>query len=526
MKLYLHEVIMLSYFKKNDILYAKTMGKSVRNGSAVQKVGQKHIGRVIDKENNVFYSRERGIFTYDPITNTYGEADESYISELKTDRRKKEKLLLDFGDVYFLDQLIKDIQYDRVLDAIGYGNPDTLKAMVMYYIISDAANCHAKTWFDGSFARILYPNANLTSQRISDFLASIGNESKQRNYFKAHIKWIKDTISEDPAIIVDSTGLPNDIDTYLKNFSNHNGKITRESRMTVALQRDSGYPLLYRVHPGNIVDSSTLQRTIILLSLYDIYTDMALLDAGYCTAPIIDDLYDNEIDFITRLPESTNMYKELMEKCLPGLKKKENLIEYNGRFMYIDRAEIAVGSKKRTGYGYLGIDIDRSTDEIHKASRKTGDKKKSVDEMHKIISNAGYFALLASLPYEAADAVPSYYIRQLVEQYFDIGKGISRMTPLRGHSEETIFGHLLLCQIASTINLYIQQEMKQFPDDREELLMSLRNQKCVVHETKIVTAEPQSKANEFYKAFDIECPASFIRGDGKITPVKGLGFQR
>ena len=80
--------------------------------------------------------------------------------------------------------------------------------------------------------------------------------------------------------------------------------------------------------------------------------------------------------------------------------------------------------------------------------------------MHKIISNAGYFALLASLPYEAADAVPSYYIRQLVEQYFDIGKGISRMTPLRGHSEETIFGHLLLCQIASTINLYIQQEMK------------------------------------------------------------------
>ena len=516
---------MLSYFRKNDILYAKTMGKSVRDGGTVRKENQKHIGRVIDKENNVFYSRERGIFTYDPLTDEYGKADESYSSELKTDRRKKEKYLLDFGDVFFLDQLIKDIQYDKVLDAVGYGNADTLRAMLMYYIVSSAANCHAQTWYEGSLARILYPNANMKSQRISDLLASIGEESRQRNYFKAHIDWVKEMISNDPAIIVDSTGLPNDIDTYLKNFSNHNGKISRECRMSVALQRDSGYPLLYRVHPGNIVDSTTLQRTIILLSVYDVFTDMALLDAGYCTAPIIDDLYDNEIDFITRLPESTNMYKELVDKCLPGLMKKENLIEYNGRFMYIDSAEISVGARGRKGYGFLGMDVDRSTDEIHKASGKSGSKRKSVDEMHKIITNAGLFALLSSLPYDPKDAVPTYYIRQMVEQYFDIGKGISRMTPLRGHSEETIFGHLLLCQAASTINLYIQQKMKQMPDDREELLMSLRNQKCVVHETRIVTAEPQAKANEFYAAFGIQCPAAFTRTGDKIVPMKGFGFK-
>ena len=218
---------MLSYFRKNDILYAKTMGKSVRDGSTVRKKDQKHIGRVIDKENNVFYSRERGIFTYDPITDEYGKADEIYSTELKKDRRRKEKLLVDFGDAFFLDQVIKDMQYDTVLDAIGYGNPDTLKAMVMYYIISDAANCHAQTWFDGSFAKILYPNANLKSQRISDFLSSIGEEQRQRDYFKAHISWVKEMISDDPAIIVDSTGLPNDIDTYLKNFSNQSGQYRR-----------------------------------------------------------------------------------------------------------------------------------------------------------------------------------------------------------------------------------------------------------------------------------------------------------
>lgn len=514
---------MLSYFYKNGILYAKDPGKSVRRGKSVVKINQKHIGRVIDKENNVFYSRQRGIFTYDPITDSYGKADEKYSSELKTDKRKREKMLLDFGDVYFLDQLLKQLEYDKVLDAVGYGNPDTLKAMVMYYIVSEKANVHAKTWYDGNICRILYPDANMKSQRVSDFLASLGNERKQQNYFKAHINWIKEKICDDPAIIVDSTGLPNDIDTYLKEWSNHNGKITRETRMTEAVQRDSGYPLLYRLHPGNIVDSSTLQRTLLTLDMYDVKTDMALLDAGYCTNPIIDDLYKNKIDFITRLPERNSvLYKEVIGACLPDLQKKENMIEYNGRYMYVMMKEVKIGTNKHTGYAYLGLDIDRSTDEIHKASKKSGKKRKSINEMHDIIKNAGLFILLSSLPYSTEGIVPAYYVRQMVEQYFDIGKGLSRLTPLRGHSEEVIYGHLMLCQIAATINLYIQQKMKQFPDDREELLMALRNQKCTVYNTKVITSESQSKANEFYKLFGIDCPASFKRKADKIIPEKSM----
>lgn len=510
---------MLSYFTKNGILYAKTQGKSVRVGKSVRKVGQKHIGRVIDKENNVFYSRERGMFTYDETTDTYGTAGEKYSSELKRDRRKKEKLLLDFGDVFFLDQLLKKMGYDKVLESIGYGNSDTLKAMVMYYVISEKANVHAQTWMDGNIARILYPNANVKSQRISEFLASLGDERKQQNYFRAHINWLKKNVCDDPAIIIDSTGLPNDIDTYLKNWSNHNGKISRETRMTTAVQRDSGYPFLYRLHPGNIVDTSTLTRTILTLDMYDVKADIALLDAGYCTSSTIDALYDNGIDFVTRLPErNSTLYREVIDKCMPELTKKENMYSYNGRMMYIKMTEVKIGTKAHTAYAYLGLDVDRHTDEIHKASRKSGSKKKSIDEMHDIFTNAGLFILISSLPYPSDGILTTYYTRQLVEQYFDISKGISRLTPLRGHTEETIYGHLMLCQIASTINLYIQKQMNEMHDNREELLMSLRNQKCTVYDTRIITSEQQSKANEFYRSFDIQCPASFRRKDSELIP--------
>ncbi len=66
------------------------------------------------------------------------------------------------------------------LESIKYGNPDTLKAMLEYYIISEKANVHAKTWQEGSFASVLYPKADLRSPRISNFLESLGRDEVRR----------------------------------------------------------------------------------------------------------------------------------------------------------------------------------------------------------------------------------------------------------------------------------------------------------------------------------------------------------
>lgn len=56
----------ISYYKSNDIEYAKIPGKSVRNGKSVCKEGEVYLGRVVDKKSQVYYNRKRGIFTYDP----------------------------------------------------------------------------------------------------------------------------------------------------------------------------------------------------------------------------------------------------------------------------------------------------------------------------------------------------------------------------------------------------------------------------------------------------------------------------
>lgn len=221
----------------------------------------------------------------------YGEAAPAFQGNLKKEHRKKVNLILDFGDSYFIDSLIRTIHYDGVLDSISYQNKDTLWAMAEYYILSNKANSHANTWYNGSFANVLYPEADIHSQRISKFLNERGKEEVRRSYFKAHIKWLKEYVCDDPAIIIDSIGLPNSIKMSMTQVSNHNDKVSNEAGMITAIQRDGGYPIMFLAIFGNIVDVTTLSTTITTLAEYDIQTDLAILDAGYVSLENMDFLF-------------------------------------------------------------------------------------------------------------------------------------------------------------------------------------------------------------------------------------------
>lgn len=511
----------LSYQKKGNYTYAKVPGESYREGGHVKKRDAVYLGRVVDMEHNVFYNKERGVFTFDISTGTYGEADPSYQGNLKNDRRKKPNLILDFGDSYFVDSLIKTMRYDGVLDSIDYKNKDTLWAMVEYYLLSGKANVHANTWYEGSFANILYPDADIHSQRISRLLDALGSEAVRRSYFKAHVRWLKEHVCDDPAIIVDSTGLPNAIKMDMTQVSSHNGKTSNEARMVTAIQRDSGYPIMFRAVPGNIVDVSTLSTTIATLAEYGVKTDLVMLDAGYVSEDNMRVLFSAGIEFVARLPEKNrNIYADIMSRGLGSLKQPENLIEFNGRYVYAKQVECVIGG--HTACAYLCFDVDASGDENHKAIRRSRKKKTSGAEMHQLFESSGLFVIISSLPYRADEILTVYYTRQLVEQYFDVSKGISKLTPLRAHTEKRVLGHLLLSQIAATINLYIQKKMHSLAGDSEEMFMGLRNQKCIVYASKIVTNEGQSGATKYYNKFKIKYPISFDTSGDTPKPNYGL----
>lgn len=249
-----------------------TVTKSVRTGTSVGKGDQIYLGRVIDKDLGIYKSRERGIFHYDLKTNTFSKVDPEYIEPKeprKTKYPKRAILSVSFGDIYVLDQFVRTNGFIDAIDAIGFRNPDTLHALYAYYILSPHANAHAQDWYDLTYAKYLYPKAQLSSQRISDALVDIGSEEAKRNFFKAYIRFLdkrpSTTGSDKPkmagmtdGILIDSTGLPNAIQTPLTAVNNHNGVISEEIRLIYVVQQYTGMPLFSGMSPAMSLMSAPL----------------------------------------------------------------------------------------------------------------------------------------------------------------------------------------------------------------------------------------------------------------------------
>ena len=499
----------IAYTTKNGALYA-ALATSIRNGVDVRKT-YINLGRVIDKEHNIFKSRERGIFHYDPENDRYSEPDCSGLDIPtcfpKAPAPKGERLILDFGDIFFIDAYEKSVGLSEVLSSISVENHDTLKAMIGYYILCQAANCHAQTWWEGSYASLLYRNAALSSQRISEFLADIGNEGAYRSFFKAYHPFISKGGVDGENVLIDSTGLPNSIHFPLTAISNHSGEISNEVRLIYVIQQETGLPLYFRYCPGNVIDVSTLIRTMAELKRNGINTKFAILDAGYYDEDSIRELYRSKVSFVTRLKQNRKLYKQLLHDHLDTLECKENFVSYNSRYVYLKCVECTVVDEYK-GYAYIGLDIDRKGSESKKLFQRAKDKELTDEEVFDLMERQGVFILLSSRRIAKDKILPTYYSRQQIEQVFDIGKNYADILPLRVHNEETFRGHLLLTFIACVILKLMQDQMKDTKYNPISMFMNLRNQKCKVYEHEVLTTEPVKKMNDCYRIFGITCPVS------------------
>lgn len=121
----------------------------------------------------------------------------------------------------------------------------------------------------------------MESPRISDMLKALGDESVQRRFFENYIGYLKTGSKEAGKgyVLIDSTGLPNDMRLPITAISNHNGDINNEARLIYVVQRGTGLPIYMRYIPGNVVDVSTLLKTIAELKAMKVDTKFAIPDA-------------------------------------------------------------------------------------------------------------------------------------------------------------------------------------------------------------------------------------------------------
>lgn len=514
----------IEYRTVNGIEYAM-LSKSVRKGDRITKAPRINLGRVIDKERGIYKSRARGLFHYDPDAEEYSKVPPDYIEPMIKRRKKtrdREILEVEFGSSFFFNSYMQALGCWDILDAVLYRNNDTLRALLMYYCVAPYSNRMALLWWNHSYARMLFPKAQLASQRISETLEDLGSEEVKRLFFKAYYKKLKinparkttyayemDDEAAGEGILIDSTGLPNCCSLPVTAVSNHNGQISEEIRLIYVVQQSTGLPLFFRYIAGNIIDATTIKTTVAEIKAYGINTKFAILDAGYYNHKNADALIEAGISFITRMHSGFEVYDQVFTANRSTLEEEENLVTHNGRIIYVKCVPCKIGSKRdHDAYAYMCLDCTMKREEEYKLQQRISDTNLSSHEIHTKRSQHGIFMLVATRKIAKANLLPLYYTRNQVEDIFKLCKSSCKILPINVETEETLRGHLLLTFMATVVMKRISDRLADKSFTTEMLFMALNEHRARIYEDCIVTSEPTKLMNNIYKHYKITVPTS------------------
>jgi hypothetical protein len=400
----------------------------------------------------------------------------------------EKEIIQNFGDSYSINQVVKNMSFLGIFQNLPI-NYDTLMSLICFKIIKSSAMQYAESWSIGNFSSHLYPTAELKSQRISDFLKILGNEKLWRSFFS---EYISSVTGEKTGIIVDSTGMPNEIDFPLSAWGNHGGVCEMETRLMIVIDKESNKPLYFRYIAGNIVDVSTLKNTVNELIEMGVKSSFALLDAGFYSESNIKDLYENQIAFLTRLPAGRKLYKELLDNSA-NMEIAANMVTYNKRAMFVKKEQIDMFG--RIGFAYTVCDVKRKGDEINKFLLAAKEDGLDDIEIDKELNKKGKFVMISSEDLPISEVIPLYYTRQAAENIFGISKSFLDLLPLRTHSIETFRGYLMLTFLSLLVYIEIKDRL-QGKYTVEGAMIEMGNLMCKIYGKNVIVSEPSKKMKE------------------------------
>ncbi len=466
----------IRYKKFGNIEYAYEITAYWDSKEKKSRQHSKYLGIVVDKEAKIFKKKEKK-------------------------QLKEEKLILDFGDTFILNEFMKKTKIRDTLLKVFGDRTEYLLALIYYRLCYPSAMMYAKTWYQGSYARLISKDIDFSSQRISDFLKAIGEEHLQREYFKNHISLLSKT---NEGIIIDATSMPNQIHFPFNTWGYNDGGIDKQIRFLFVIDKKSSLPLYFRYLPGNIVDVSSLTTTIEELKKYDIKSSFALVDAGFYSEDNIKELYTEKIDFLTRLPSRRTLYKDLIKEAVPDIETFKNAVKYGDRILFIKQKKVNLFGNE--GYAHIVLDPERKGRETKKLLINAIEDKESDEENVEFeLLKSGAMILVSSFEIKRNEVVPLYYMRQMVEKLIGFAKDDLDLIPLRVHKEETLRGYLILIFITLTILVLLKKEIGD-EYTVEEALLTMRNLKCKVYDTELIVQELAKQQKEVVEKLNIIVP--------------------
>lgn len=414
-----------------------------------------------------------------------------------------EKAVLDFGDSYAITQIAEN---DGLLAVMKDVLPDSalVLSLICYQLTSGSAMHHFTTWAEGNLVSKLFPScSSASSQKISKLINDLGSFELHRKFFK---KYITSFFKNKHGILIDSTAMPSSINSSLSSFGYSASGIIEKVGCLMLVDKVSKLPLFFRSIAGEIADVSTLQNTVDEIMRLGLEVEQAIFDAGYFSEKNLDYLCKSNLKFLTRMPKSRKIFKELSAK-VGDLELATNAVIYGEkRAVFVKTSEVDLYGHKM--FAHVILDPAKKGREISSALINADANQSEAGDVDGDMKYAGMFILLSNYAINKEDILPSYYARQQIEQVFGFAK-CNNLLPLRVHSDQSIRGYLLL--VFLSIILFVQMRNKLQSNTKtqvtvEQALLSLRNLKAKVYDKEVIPVEQTKKMREIFQALGITVP--------------------
>jgi hypothetical protein len=217
-----------------------------RDGSGISYYheNQIYLGRVINKDDGIFFTRKRGVYKF---TAENGFEEVNHPEDYIVDNRHVHEINLRFGASWVYDEYLKLTGMDKVLQSLSLGPSelDTLNSLIAFKTFAkDKPYSYADNWYAGDYACILYPKAILYSQSISVFLKKFGSGIFYHEFFSSYLDLFNNSLDKNESekvkitydenlhpLLIDSTGLINHINIPATAKCSHGGQATQQIRL-------------------------------------------------------------------------------------------------------------------------------------------------------------------------------------------------------------------------------------------------------------------------------------------------------
>ncbi|MDR2200241.1 MAG: hypothetical protein LBR53_12505 [Deltaproteobacteria bacterium] len=221
------------------------------------------LGKVLNKDELIFHSRKHGVYKFIPPSTIKPLSSDEIAYRGFAAKPAKAPLVgeelveiyeplncLSFGGVYVASEVIKESGLEDIFMK-PFENEDNLgeavMSLVLYNLTDGGATMRALSWWNETYAKFLYHDVDLISFIISRLYKEIGKDKYWRIFFEKYSQFLN---KESPlsCALIDSTGLPNAVQTGVTQFRDYVGKDGKQIRLIIVQDKNSGYPLFLNTY--------------------------------------------------------------------------------------------------------------------------------------------------------------------------------------------------------------------------------------------------------------------------------------